>query len=77
MNVFVRAVITGFGYSLGAALYKKVSKRFNEDNADATSDKPEASEAVPQPSGSGESREPGEPGGDADSPEAQPERSPR
>ena len=73
MNVFVRAVITGFGYSLGAALYKKVSKRFNEDSADAAG-KAQTPEAVPQPSGTGESQEPDESGGEPDTPEAQPER---
>lgn len=27
MKFFVRAVVSGFGFSLGAALYKKVSNR--------------------------------------------------
>lgn len=27
MNVFVRAVVTGFGFSLGAALFRKVSDK--------------------------------------------------
>lgn len=27
MNVFVRAVVTGFGFSLGAALFRKISDR--------------------------------------------------
>jgi hypothetical protein len=27
MSVFVRAVVTGFGFSLGAALFRKVSDR--------------------------------------------------
>ena len=27
MNVFVRAVISGFGFSLGAALFKRVSDK--------------------------------------------------
>ena len=27
MGVFVRAVITGFGFSLGSALYKRVSEK--------------------------------------------------
>lgn len=27
MHLFVRAVITGFGFSLGAAIFKKVSKQ--------------------------------------------------
>lgn len=45
MNVFVRAVITGFGYSLGASLYKKISKRFEDDES---SDKNEQT-ATPAP----------------------------
>jgi hypothetical protein len=28
MRLFVRAVVTGFGLSLGSALYKKLAKRF-------------------------------------------------
>ena len=32
MKIFVRAVISGFGYSLGAALYKQVSKRLGLDD---------------------------------------------
>lgn len=33
MTVFVRAVVTGFGFSLGAALFRKVSDKLglNED----------------------------------------------
>lgn len=27
MGVFIRAVVTGFGFSLGSALFKKVSER--------------------------------------------------
>lgn len=38
MNVFVRAVITGFGYSLGSSLYKKLSKRFESDDSSEESD---------------------------------------
>lgn len=34
MKFFVRAVVSGFGFSLGAALYKKVSKRFGLDEPD-------------------------------------------
>jgi hypothetical protein len=35
MNVFVRAVVTGFGFSLGAALFRKVSDRLglNDDKS--------------------------------------------
>lgn len=32
MHLFVRAVVTGFAFSLGAALYKKVSKRLGLDD---------------------------------------------
>lgn len=34
MGVFVRAVVTGFGLSLGSSLYKKVSKRLGFDDGD-------------------------------------------
>lgn len=35
MNVFVRAVVTGFGFSLGAALFRKVSDKLglNDDKS--------------------------------------------
>jgi len=33
MHLFVRAVITGFGLALGAALYKKVAKELGIDEA--------------------------------------------
>ncbi|HTE56297.1 MAG TPA: hypothetical protein VK698_35835 [Kofleriaceae bacterium] len=35
MTVFVRAVVTGFGFSLGAALFRKVSDRLglNDDKS--------------------------------------------
>ena len=33
MHILVRAVITGFGLALGAALYKKVAKEFGLDEA--------------------------------------------
>ena len=44
MKVLVRAVISGFGFSLGAALFKKVADRFGlgEEKAKETS-------AAPQP----------------------------
>lgn len=31
MGIFVRAVVYGFGFSLGAALYKRVSDRLGLD----------------------------------------------
>ncbi len=34
MNIFVRAVITGFGLSVGAALYKRVSKQLGLEGDD-------------------------------------------
>jgi hypothetical protein len=34
MKILVRAVISGFGFSLGAALYKRVSKRLGWDEPD-------------------------------------------
>jgi hypothetical protein len=35
MQLFVRAVVTGFAFSLGAALYKKVSKQLGLDERPA------------------------------------------
>jgi len=34
MRTFVRAVITGFGLSLGSAVYKRVSKKLGFDDKD-------------------------------------------
>jgi hypothetical protein len=34
MNILLRAVVSGFGFSLGAAIYKKVSKRLGLDEED-------------------------------------------
>ena len=31
MSIFVRAVVTGFAFSLGAALFKKVAKQLGLD----------------------------------------------
>lgn len=33
MNIFIRAIITGFGFSLGAAVFKKVSKQLGLEDA--------------------------------------------
>ena len=40
MKFFVKAVITGFGLSLGAAIYKKVAQRlgFDDDAKNGTKD---------------------------------------
>ncbi|MBT8491725.1 MAG: hypothetical protein KJO07_01585 [Deltaproteobacteria bacterium] len=43
MNVFVRAVVSGFGFSLGAALYKRAAKRFGMEEA---KDSPDPDTAV-------------------------------
>jgi hypothetical protein len=32
MQLFVRAIVTGFGLSIGAFAWKKLSKRFGLDN---------------------------------------------
>ena len=46
MNVFARAVITGFGFSLGKALYERVSKKLGfESDKDSKDD----ADAVPPP----------------------------
>jgi hypothetical protein len=43
MNVFVRAVVTGFGFSLGAALFRKISDRLGlGDDKSAKDDRAEA-----------------------------------
>jgi hypothetical protein len=40
MSFFVRAVVTGFGFSLGAAVFKKVSGRLGlDDSKDKEPDK--------------------------------------
>ncbi len=41
MNVLVRAVVSGFGFSLGSALYKRVSKRLGLDESDKDSPDPD------------------------------------
>lgn len=42
MNVFVRAVVTGFGFSLGAALFRKLSSKLGlGDEKSAKNDRPE------------------------------------
>ena len=42
MNVFVRAVVTGFGFSLGAALFRKVSDRLGlGDDKPSKNDRPD------------------------------------
>ena len=40
MRIFVKAVITGFGLSLGSALYKKLARRLgiDDENEDKSKD---------------------------------------
>jgi hypothetical protein len=45
MNIFARAVISGFGFSLGAALFKKVSDKLGLGESKSSS----AAEASPDP----------------------------
>jgi len=46
MGIFARAVVTGFGFSLGSALFKRISKQlgFEDESTDVT-DKPDADAA--------------------------------
>ncbi len=46
MRILLRAVITGFGLSLGAALYKKVSKELGLGESDDADKKPAEEAAV-------------------------------
>jgi hypothetical protein len=39
MSVFLRAVVTGFGFSLGAALFRKVSHHLGLDDKSAKNGK--------------------------------------
>lgn len=38
MHLFARAVVTGFAFSLGAALFKKVSKKLGLDEPSKTAE---------------------------------------
>ena len=49
MNMFVRAVVTGFGFSLGAALFRKVSHRLGL--SEEKSNKNERSDNKVEPGG--------------------------
>ena len=46
MQLLIRAVVTGFGLSIGAALYKKVARQLGLDEPD---DKSKQATQVPQP----------------------------
>jgi hypothetical protein len=52
MKILLRAVITGFGLSLGAAIYKKLARELGVDEQDDkdTATRPETSgAAAPEP----------------------------
>ena len=52
MQLFLRAVVTGFGLSLGAALYKKAAKRFGfDDETKSDKEKDDAASQVNQHDG--------------------------
>jgi hypothetical protein len=38
MKIFLRAIVTGFGLSLGSALYKKAAKHFGFDDDNKNKD---------------------------------------
>ena len=42
MGTFVRAIITGFGFSMGSAIYKRVSGKLGLEEADKAEGKPES-----------------------------------
>ncbi len=55
MKILLRAVVTGFGLSVGAALYKKIAKELGWNEADAK----EVADAAPtRPDRDGGSPEP-------------------
>lgn len=51
MQLFLRAVVTGFGLSLGAALYKKAAKQLGFDDEEKKEKKDDASSRVNQQDG--------------------------
>jgi len=48
MKLFVRAVVTGFALSLGAALFKKVQKQLGLDTEDKKAAKDAANDVTTQ-----------------------------
>jgi hypothetical protein len=46
MQIFIRAVITGFGLSIGAALYKKLARQLGLEEPE---DKAKQQPPMPQP----------------------------
>ncbi|MEZ4403190.1 MAG: hypothetical protein R3B06_24410 [Kofleriaceae bacterium] len=47
MQIFVRAVVTGFAFSLGAALFKKVAKELGLDEAPRRAESAAGADAAP------------------------------
>ncbi len=47
MGTFARAVITGFGFSLGSALYKKFSKQLGLEEPSKETTDPDAADGDP------------------------------
>ena len=50
MHLLVRAIITGFGLALGAALYKKVAKKLGYDDKESTATATATGSGDPVPS---------------------------
>lgn len=65
MNMFVRAVVSGFGFSLGAALFRKVSDKLglgeDKDKASSKSSAKDPDVAVGRAGQDGDTTEPREP----------------
>ncbi|HTL33220.1 MAG TPA: hypothetical protein VL326_08850 [Kofleriaceae bacterium] len=51
MQLFLRAVVTGFGLSLGSALYKKAAKRFGFDDDEKEKSKEDGTNRTNQQDG--------------------------
>lgn len=49
MKILVRAIVTGFGLSIGALLYKKVAKRFGFDDQQPKADDLNARDGATDP----------------------------
>jgi hypothetical protein len=46
MGVFIRAVVTGFGFSLGSALFKRVSNKLGLSEPDTKTPDPDTADGV-------------------------------
>ena len=47
MKTLLRAVISGFGFTLGAALFRKIAKELGLDDAQPKAEPPPATPAAP------------------------------